>query len=179
MSWCGRINTGDLDLGIECVFMPRTSGNMDFDSNRSQEMTKHNYCFELKSRLSELKALCGHLENCGYMMKLPHKCLFEINLGLDELFTNIISYGFEDESEHQIKFSLLKNKETLVVQVEDDGKPFNPLDVSNPGIPQDLDSMSIGGLGIHLIKNMMDDIDYQRAEGKNRLTFKKFVDAVS
>ena len=139
-------------------------------------MAKHDYCFELKSKLSELKALCGHLENCGHLMKLPHKCLFEINLGLDELFTNIISYGFEDESEHQIKFSLLKEKETLVVQVEDDGKPFNPLDATDPEIPRDLDSLDIGGLGIHLIKNMMDDIDYQRAEGKNRLICKKIVD---
>lgn len=142
-------------------------------------MVRHDYCFELKSKLSELKALWGHLENCGHMMKLPHKCLFEINLGLDELFTNIISYGFEDESEHQIKFTLAKDEETLVVQVEDDGKPFNPLDAEGPEIPQDLDSMNIGGLGIHLIKNMMDDIDYRRAEGKNRLICKKIVDVAS
>ena len=140
-------------------------------------MTKHDYCFELKSKRSELKALCGHLENCGRMMKLPHKCLFEINLGLDELFTNIISYGFEDESEHPIKFTIAKEKETLVVQVEDDGKPFNPLDVAVPEEAQDLDSMDIGGLGIHLIKNMMDDIDYQRAGGKNKVILKKCVDA--
>ena len=142
-------------------------------------MVSHDYCFELKSKLSELKALWGHLETCGHMMKLPQKCLFEINLGLDELFTNIISYGFEDESEHQIKFTLAKEKETLVVQVEDDGKPFNLLDAECPEIPYDLDSMNIGGLGIHLIKNMMDDIYYQRTEGMNRLICKKIVDTAS
>jgi serine/threonine-protein kinase RsbW len=108
-------------------------------------------------------------------MELPQKCLFEINLGLDELFTNIISYGFDDESEHQIKFSLAKEKETLVVQVEDDGKPFNPLDVASPEISLDLDEVSIGGMGIHLIKKMMDDIVYQRVEGKNKLVLKKCV----
>ena len=100
-------------------------------------MTKRDYCFKLKSKLSELKTLCSHLEDCGDKMELPQKCLFEINLGLDELFTNIISYGFEDESEHQIKFTLAKDKDTLVVQVEDDGKPFNPLDVEGPGLSQD------------------------------------------
>ena len=141
-------------------------------------MTKRDYCFELKSKLSELQTLCSHLEDCGDMMKLPKKCLFEINLGLDELFTNIISYGFEDESEHQIKFTLAKDEETLVVQVEDDGKPFNPLDVAGPKVCRDLDSVHIGGLGIHLIKNMMDDIDYQRTEGKNRLILKKCIAAV-
>ena len=140
-------------------------------------MTKSDYCFELKSKLSELKTLCRHLEDCGNVLELPQKCLFEINLGLDELFTNIISYGFEDQLEHQIKFSLAMEKETLVVQVEDDGKPFNPLDTAGPKVSQDLDSINIGGLGIHLVKNMMDDIDYQRVEGKNKLILKKCVAA--
>jgi serine/threonine-protein kinase RsbW len=136
---------------------------------------KPDYCFELKSKLSELNTLCRHLEDCGNNMQLPQKCLFEINLGLDELFTNIISYGFEDDADHRIKFSLAKKRETLVVQVEDDGKPFNPLEAANPEVSQDLDSINIGGLGIHLVKKMMDAIDYQRVEGKNRLVLKKCV----
>ena len=140
-------------------------------------MMKRDYCFELKSKLSELQTLCRHLEDCGDVMELPQKCLLEINLGLDELFTNIISYGFGDESEHQIKFSLAKDRETLVVQVEDDGIPFNPLDAAGPMESQDLDSINIGGLGIHLVKEVMDDIDYQRVEGKNKLILKKCVAA--
>jgi len=121
-------------------------------------MSKRDYCFELKSRLSELNTLCRHLEDCGSVMGLPQKCLFEINLGLDELFTNIISYGFEDEAEHQIKFSLAEA-----------AGPAAPED------PDDLDSIDIGGLGIHLVKKMMDDIDYQRVKGRNRLILKKCV----
>ncbi len=140
-------------------------------------MAKRDYCFELKSKLSELNTLCRHLEDCGNAMELPQKCLFEINLGLDELFTNIISYGFDDGIEHQIKFSLAKEQETLVVQVEDDGKPFNPLEATGPEVSQDLDTINIGGLGIHLVKKMMDEIDYQRVEGKNRLVLKKCVAA--
>ncbi len=140
-------------------------------------MAKRDYCFELKSKLSELNALCRHLEDCGDVMELPQKCLFEINLGLDELFTNIISYGFDDGIEHQIKFSLAKEEETLVVQVEDDGKPFNPLEAADPEVSQDLDTINIGGLGIHLVKKMMDDIAYQRVKGKNKLILKKCVAA--
>ena len=142
-------------------------------------MTKRDYCFELKSKLSELKTLCRHLEDCGNLMELPQKCRSEINLGLDELFTNIISYGFEDESEHQIKFSLAKAEETLVVEIEDDGIPFNPLDAASPEVSWELDSINIGGLGIHLVKKMMDDIDYQRIEGRNKLILKKCVAAVA
>ena len=140
-------------------------------------MVKCEYCFKLKSKLSELNTLGRHIEDCGNVMDLPQKCLLEINLGLDELFTNIISYGFEDELEHQIKFSLAKDKETLIVQVEDDGIPFDPLDTSGPDLSQDIDSINICGLGIHLVKKMMDDIDYQRVEGKNKLILRKSLDA--
>ena len=140
-------------------------------------MAKRDYCFKLKSKLSELNTLCRHLEDCGSVMELSQKCLFEINLGLDELFTNIISYGFDDGIEHQIKFSLAKAEETLVVQVEDDGIPFNPLDAAGPAVARDLDSINIGGLGIHLVKKVMDDIDYQRVEGRNKLILKKCVNA--
>ena len=61
--------------------------------------------------------------------------------------------------------------------VEDDGKPFNPLEAEDPAVSQDLDSINIGGLGIHLVKKMMDDIDYQRVKGKNRLILKKCMSA--
>jgi serine/threonine-protein kinase RsbW len=140
-------------------------------------MTKLDYCFELKSNLSELNALCRHLKDFGHAMGLPQKCLMEINLGLDELFTNIVSYGFEDESEHRIRFSLTKYRDSLVVIIEDDGMPFNPLDVAGHQLSQDLDSTNIGGLGIHLIKKMMDNIDYRRIRGKNKVILKKCVAA--
>ena len=94
---------------------------------------------------------------------------------MDELFSNIVSYGFEEESEHRIKFSLTKYKETLIVDVEDDGIPFNPLDAAGHQVSQDLNSTKIGGLGIYLIKKMMDNIDYQRIEGKNKVILKKCV----
>ena len=138
-------------------------------------MKQCDYCFELTSNLSELNTLCWHLDECGNMMELSQRCRTELNLGLDELFTNIISYGFDDQSEHHIKFSLSKTDETLVVEIEDDGIPFNPLDAADPGVARDLESINIGGLGIHLMKKMVDDINYQRSEGKNKLTLKKCV----
>ena len=66
-------------------------------------MAKKEYCFELKSSLSELDKLCRKLETVGREIKLSKKFIFEINLALDELFTNIISYGIEDDNEHVIK----------------------------------------------------------------------------
>jgi anti-sigma regulatory factor (Ser/Thr protein kinase) len=140
-------------------------------------MRKYDYSFELKSELSELKTLCRHLEDCGNLLGLQQKCIYEINIGLDELFTNIVSYGYEDDLEHKIKFSLEVQSNALTVQVEDDGIPFNPLRVEKHETASDIDSINIGGLGIHLIKKMMDNVDYQRSEGKNKVILRKYISA--
>ena len=140
-------------------------------------MAKKEYSFELKSNLSELDNLCQNLEDCGQKLGLSKKLIFEINLALDELFTNIISYGFDDDGEHIIKVTITPENEGLCLCIVDDGKPFNPIDVASPEAARDMESVNIGGLGIHLMKKMVDDIDYKRIEGKNKLTLKKCVAA--
>jgi serine/threonine-protein kinase RsbW len=83
---------------------------------------------------------------------------------------------YEDDREHQIKFSLAKHDDALIVQVEDGGIPFNPLHVKKHEAPTDLDSINIGGLGIHLIKNMVDDVNYKMSDGKNKVVLRKYVE---
>jgi anti-sigma regulatory factor (Ser/Thr protein kinase) len=63
-------------------------------------MVTHKYSFELKSNLSELETLCQHLNKFGHVTGLSEACITDINICLDELFTNIISYGFPDDLEH-------------------------------------------------------------------------------
>ncbi len=134
------------------------------------------FSFTLKSDLSELETLCLKLERIGARLKLPQRCLFEINLVLDEVFTNIISYGFDDESEHAIKVTIACNQTTLTVTVEDDGVPFNPVDRSAPKLPCAIEDCQIGGLGIHLIKRLVDEVCYSRRSGHNVLTLKKTIE---
>ena len=140
-------------------------------------MLKYNYSFELKRNLSELKALCEHLINFGQITGLSKDCIWEMNICLDEAFTNIVSYGFADGMDHLIKFTIARDKDVLILTVEDDGIPFNPLSQKNPEIATDLLNIKVGGLGIHLIKKLMDDIFYKRNQGKNRLILKKFIEA--
>jgi serine/threonine-protein kinase RsbW len=136
-------------------------------------MAKKEYSFELKSSLSELDNLCLNLENIGQKIELSKKLIFEINLALDELFTNIISYGFKDEKEHIIKVSLTPQNEELCLRIEDDGIPFNPTDFEIPDVACSVDNCKIGGLGIHIMRKLMDEICYQRCDDKNVLTLKK------
>jgi anti-sigma regulatory factor (Ser/Thr protein kinase) len=136
-------------------------------------MAKNEYIFELKSNLSELDSLCQNLENFGQKIGLSKKQIFEINLALDELFTNIISYGFKDEGEHVIKVTLSPQSEVLCLYIEDDGIPFNPLDFKTTDVADSVENCKIGGLGIHIIRKLMDEICYERCGEKNKLTLKK------
>ena len=136
-------------------------------------MTKKEYSFELKNSLSELDNLCQNLEDFGQKIGLSKKLIFEINLALDELFTNIICYGFKDEEEHIIKVTITPQNEELCLRIEDDGIPFNPIDFETPDVACSVENCKIGGLGIHIMRKLMDEICYQRCDDKNILTLKK------
>ena len=136
-------------------------------------MAKKEYSFELKSNLSELDSLCENLEILGEKIGLSKKLIFEINLALDELFTNIISYGFKDEKEHIIKVTIRPQNEKLCLCIEDDGIPFNPTEFETPDVACSVENCKIGGLGIHIMRKLMDEICYQRCDNKNVLTLKK------
>lgn len=136
-------------------------------------MSKKSYSFELKSSLSELDRLCENLETFGKKFGFSKKLIFEINLALDELFTNIISYGFKDDEEHVIKVTLTPDKDELCLCIEDDGMPFNPIDFETPDVSCSVEECKIGGLGIHIMKKLMDDVCYERCGDKNVLNLKK------
>lgn len=136
-------------------------------------MAKNKITFKLKNRLSELDTLCQNLERFGESIGLSPKFIFETNLALDELFTNIISYGYSDEKVHTITVEISLRNNELLFRIEDDGLPFNPTEVEEPDLGCSIEECKIGGLGIHLAKNLMDEVCYQRCKEKNILTLKK------
>jgi len=136
-------------------------------------MVSQEYKFELKNYLSELKALHQHLNNWGGDIGLSANSILRINICLDELFTNIVSYGFDDDLEHIIIFTLSGDNNLVVINIEDNGIPFNPLEKIDPDFPDNVESANIGGLGIHIIRKLMDNVSYERKQGKNKLTMRK------
>jgi len=140
-------------------------------------MPQYKISFELKNCLSELDTLREHLERYAEYVGLSKKCTFEINLALEELFANIFSYGFTDNTEHWIKIKISHDDGALIIRIEDDGIPFNPITAEKPDIESPLKERKIGGLGIHLIKELMDEISYERIGNHNFLTMKKIIRA--
>jgi anti-sigma regulatory factor (Ser/Thr protein kinase) len=131
------------------------------------------YKFELKNELAELKSLHQHLTEWGDSIQLATDSISRINICLDELFTNIVSYGFEDDLEHIVEFTIIADNNQVTISIEDSGVEFNPLEKVDPDFPENVEEAKIGGLGIHIIRKLMDNVNYERKKGKNCLTMKK------
>jgi len=128
---------------------------------------------ELKNDLSEIKRMSQIVVEFCAINDLPPDILFALNLSIEEVLTNVISYGYEDNEEHQILVRMNIKEDEVLVEVEDDGKPFNPLEVDEPALDKSLEDRPIGGLGIHLVRNYMDGLEYRRNGDKNLLKLKK------
>ena len=127
----------------------------------------------VKNRLSELERVAQLVEEFGKRCGLPAQTIFEATLALDEILTNIISYAYDDGAEHDIVVRLSVLAGELSVEVEDDGRPFNPLEVATPLLDVPIDQRPIGGLGMHLVRQVMHGLEYRRAHGKNLLLMRK------
>ena len=128
---------------------------------------------ELKNSLSELDTLGQSLQQFGEALGVANKTLFQICLAMEEIVSNIISYGYTDDAVHWIKITISHEKGILTIRLEDDGIPFNPLWAQKPDCECPLEERKVGNLGIHLCKKVMDDMIYERFGNKNVLTLKK------
>ena len=131
--------------------------------------------YQFKNHVSELDRLIGELEDFGKKKNISKKCQQQIQLAIEEHFINIVLHGYADEDEHIIDIRLACENNVAEITIEDDGVPFNPLELSPPDTTLPLEERKIGGLGIHLARQCMDDITYQRKKNKNILWLKKKV----
>ncbi len=126
-----------------------------------------------KNQLVEIERLGQVVTEFAQCQHWSSQVLFEVNVSLEEILANVISYACEDDKEHAIILRLSFANGEMTAQVEDDGRPFNPLEVAEPDIGQPIEERKVGGLGIYLVRKFMTDLAYERREGKNRLTLKK------
>jgi len=95
---------------------------------------------------------------------------------LVEWITNVISYAFVEPGEHWIIVRFLTAPGQARIEVEDDGREFNPLNLPPVDTSTPLERRSIGGLGIHMVRQMMDSVEYRRTNGRNILTMTRRVE---
>ena len=129
--------------------------------------------FKIKNNFSELAKVAGTFHDFSKKIKLPQNVSQAIDLTLDEILNNIILYGYEDQNEHFIDISISVEDDTVCLEIVDDGRKFNPLDAPQPDTKSALEARPVGGLGIHLIRNVMDEIHYTYKNNRNYLVMKK------
>jgi len=120
------------------------------------------------SKLDELfKFINTELEKYGY----SSISINEINVAVEEIFVNIVKYAY-DEKGGKVSVSIYGEDKTFI-RFEDTGKPYNPLVQKEPNLEKDILKRNIGGLGIYLVKRIMDTVEYWRSNGKNILLISK------
>lgn len=123
----------------------------------------------------EIARVTGAVEVFGEKLRFPAAALYQVTLVLDELITNILSYGLEAGESRPIIVELSYADERLTIVVSDPGRPFDPRNVPPPDLETSLEDRKVGGLGVHFARTMMDSFDYHYADGRNHVTLMKQV----
>lgn len=137
-----------------------------------KNITQHE--ITINSEIANLPTLRQFIDHASESMKLQTDMAFAFKLSLDEVCTNIITYGYPEGKKGLININFRKEKQRVVLTVEDEGVIFDPSISQDVDTKADLKDREIGGIGLHVIETMVDDIQYQRTEKNiNRLTLTK------
>jgi serine/threonine-protein kinase RsbW len=127
----------------------------------------------VNSRVGDLKGVRDMVFELECARDLPPKMVFDIYVVLDEVLSNILKYAYSDDAAHEIHVELSATDAALEIGIEDDGDAFDPFAVPAPDLSLPLAERAIGGLGLHFVRNLVDEIKYQRENNHNYLFLKK------
>jgi serine/threonine-protein kinase RsbW len=130
-------------------------------------------CLELTNRLSELSRIQEALEANAERFGVPEAMIMSLNLAIEEAFTNIVNYAYTDQEQHTIGICISRKEKALTITLTDDGKPYDPTQKDDPDIELPAEKRQVGGLGIFLIRKIMDKVEYERIDNKNNLILTK------
>ena len=127
----------------------------------------------LVNDLQEIAAAAARIDAFCEQREITPQIAYAVNLSIDEILTNTISYGYDDDEQHRIGLSMCMEGDVLVVQVVDDGRAFDSSLERETDTDSSLEERSLGGLGLFLVQQMMDDVTYQRRDELNVITLRK------
>lgn len=138
-------------------------------------MTSQKTQLKLKNDVKELPSLCEWIHGVLSPLGLGKRMRYQIEVVIEEVFANIVAYAFVDCSTHTIGITVNVKNDAVEIRFEDDGRAFDPLSMDPPDYRKPLCDRHEGGLGIHMIRNMVDEIRYQRRGDKNILNLRKLI----
>jgi len=135
--------------------------------------SEKNKKYIIENEVEELPNLAEKIEKLGESWDLSQAITMNVNLVMEEALSNIIFYAFNDKKKHEIEIYVSIKKNKLTITFKDDGVPFNPLSQQKPDINLPAEERPVGGLGIFLMSQIMDEMHYNRQKNKNILTLAK------
>lgn len=129
----------------------------------------------VEASLDELTDLQQRVTAFGESENWPPDMAFQVELTLEEICVNIVNYGFEDDGDqHAIEVIVDSEPEALTMEIIDNGRAFDPLtEAPDPDLDSAVTNRPIGGLGVYLVKQYMDELQYRRQGGRNHLKMVK------
>lgn len=134
-----------------------------------------NLTLNMEAQLDEIERIRAAVGILSQAEGWAPELLFQIELVLEEIGTNIIKYAQDGERETEIDITLTSDSKSLIMEIVDDGKPFDPFaDAPAPDLDSSVPERPIGGLGVYLVQELMDEAHYRREDGKNKVTLTKY-----
>ena len=124
----------------------------------------------LQNKIAEVARLVDAVESFGTHAGLSPDLTYRLTLSLDEIVSNVIRHGYSDTNDHVVEVRLSIHDGVVTSVIEDDGHPYDPRESPEPDLSMPVEQRGPGGLGIFLVRQMMDSIDYARRDGRNILT---------
>lgn len=123
--------------------------------------------------MAELERLNEAIDNFGETNHWSPKSLFQVKLALEEVVTNTLSYGFNGQHGQRILLKLIQENQHVTIDLSDNGVAFDPLQQPPPDLNASLEDREVGGLGVYLVRQMMDSVTYRRHGEWNQLRMTK------
>ena len=127
----------------------------------------------LANELSEISRLNGFIEDIGNEFSLAPDMIFNLTLVLEEAVVNVINYAYPKEDHESIYLSAKMQDGSIIFVLSDSGKEFDPTMAPEADVTLSAEDRQIGGLGIFLIRQIMNEVKYERIDNKNVLTLEK------
>ena len=130
--------------------------------------------------LRELARVAAKIDEFCAARGLGPQIGYSVNLSVDEILTNTISYGYDDEEPHKIEVVVSMESDSIVVVIVDDSTAFDLSQTPDADVESSVEERALGGLGLFLVHQMMDGVEYRRMGGCNVVTLtKKTTDAAA